>query len=178
MPNLPDLLINQHHVPSNVAEFIAFAKTRDNEVLTDNRLIIYILEAMNYGTKEQVTSTFIQKVFDHMKSIEHPFLKDLLPYEVRQIESAALTISGIQEFLWCRLLYACGLTTPRERAIPQLIIQYVDGDQEKLSALLQTLRDNSCPTICSWSLSSIRKISPWVSTPLLPNPAEAFGIGG
>lgn len=137
--NLPDLLINQHHVPSNIAEVIAFAKIRANGILTDNRLIMYILEATKYGTKEQVTSAFIQEVFQHMESTKHPLFEDLLHYEVGQIKFTASIISKIQEILWRHLLDACDFTTTHERAISQLIIQYVYGDQRNLSELLRRL---------------------------------------
>lgn len=138
IPNLPDLVIDQHNVPSHVAEVIAFVKIRASEALTDNRLITYILEATEYGTKEQITSTFIQKVFQHMESIKHPFVEDLSHYEVGQIESTAWTIFQFQQTLWSHLLVTCGLETNKQ-TIAQLVIQYLFGNQGKLSKLLRRL---------------------------------------
>jgi len=131
-------VIDQLYVPNDVAEVIAFAKIRASVALTDNRLIMFILKALKYGTKEQITSSFIQKVFQHMESIKHPFVEDLSRYEVTQIESAAWTILQFQQNLWAYLLARCHLTT-NDQAIAQLIVQYMYGDPNNLSKLLHKL---------------------------------------
>lgn len=133
-------MIDQHHVPNEVAEVIAFGKIRASEDLTDDRLITYILEAIKYGTRKQITFTFIQEVFQHMESIKHPFVEDLSRYEVKQIESTASTIFKFQQNLWYHLLDTCDLAT-NEQAIAQLIIQYLYGNQRELSELLRRLTE-------------------------------------
>lgn len=146
--NPPELWIDQHHVRNDVANVIAFAKIRANEILTDNRLVMYILKEMEYGTKEQITSAFIQEVFQSMQSTRHPFVTNFLRYEIAQIKSTGWTIFQIGHSLWCHLLDACRLTTSPgrdmtidERTISQLIVRHRYGDQEQLSALLLKLTD-------------------------------------
>jgi len=141
--NFSNFLINQHYVSSNVAEIIVFAKIRVNEILIDNRLIIYILKTTKYNIKKQVISIFIQKVFQYIKSIKYSLLEDLLYYKIEQIKSTASIISEIQKILWYYLFDACDFTTIHERAITtyeqiifQLIIQYVYENQRNLSAFL------------------------------------------
>ncbi len=108
----PSLQIDQNLVPAAVANLVAFSKARLSDLITDDRLIMYIHDVMG---EKHLSSTIIQRTVRCMEGSDHAFVERWkIPAEHWEFCAAGLVVRQMEQSLWPHVLEACGLSEELE----------------------------------------------------------------
>ena len=120
----PPLQIGQDCVNAVVAELIAFTRERLSDVITDDRLIMYVRNVMG---EKNLDLAVIQKTMRYIEERDYTFIKIWKkPAEHIDIWIAGETIRQIEKTLRPHMLGACDLCYKLKalRYINLILLQY------------------------------------------------------
>lgn len=135
----PSLQIDQDLVTAAVAELIAFTKERLFDLITDDRLLMYVHEVIG---EKHLSSAVIQRTIRCMEENDHAFIKRWkAPAEHHEVWVAGHVIRQMEQSIWPHVLEACGLSLKSED-VPNMnlvLLQYQLGDKNQLTTLFYKL---------------------------------------